>query len=326
MLIGKTTFPNDQTYTLVFEGGATVVSGNLPANQWQMEYILTDSNGTRTHNQSTNVIVTADGSYHHFALTYNGAGSPTDNVKLYVDGVLQATNIPFGNFFSGNLKSSPAEPFRINADGSGSPFSADEVSVYNRALSAPEIAAIANAGTAGECQPTATTAPTGLVAWFAGDGNANDISGNNNNGAFVGNSSFAIGRVGQDFNFTGSQSVQAPDNASLDFTNAFTIGMWVKPTAEGAAGGETFFISKGVFQFVGTQFYGIGFTPDRRVVNRVANGSTLDNALSTSQLPLNTFTHIATTYDGDTLRIYINGVLDITPQATTTSHNYRNAF
>ena len=87
----------------MFEGGATLVGGNLPANQWLMEYILTDSNGTRTHNQSTNVIVTADGNYQHFALTYDGAGSPTNNVKLYVDGVLQATNIPFGNFFSAEI-------------------------------------------------------------------------------------------------------------------------------------------------------------------------------------------------------------------------------
>lgn len=227
--IGKATFPNDQTYNLVFEGGATVVSGNLPANQWIMEYILMDSNGTRTHNQSTNVIVTADGNYHHFALAYDGAGSPTDNVKLYVDGVLQATNIPFGNFFTGNLKSSPAEPFRISTGGSGSPFSADEVSVYNRALSAPEIAAIANAGTAGKCKPTATAAPTGLVAWFAGDGNANDIAGTNN-GTLQNGAGFAIGKVGQAFKFNGANAVTVSDHPTLNFgANAdLSIDGWVQ--------------------------------------------------------------------------------------------------
>ncbi len=45
--------------------------------------------------------------------------------------------------------------------------------------------------------------PSGLVGWWAGDGNTNDIAGTNN-GAFVGDSTFtnfAVGKVGQNFKF-----------------------------------------------------------------------------------------------------------------------------
>lgn len=156
------------------------------------------------------------------------------------------------------------------------------------------------------CSPT----PSGLVAWYPANNDANDISGNDNHGAFSGGSSFAAGQVGQGFNFTGSQNVQVPDDASLDFTSAYTIEMWVAPAAAGLSTGQTFFVSKGNMDFATTQSYGVLFDADRRVHIRVGNGVGINGATSTSQLPLNAFTHIAVTYDGSTLRVYVNGVLE----------------
>jgi Concanavalin A-like lectin/glucanases superfamily/Carboxypeptidase regulatory-like domain len=166
---------------------------------------------------------------------------------------------------------------------------------------------------------TPVVPPSGLVGWWAGDSNANDIAGTNN-GAFVGDSTFtnfAVGKVGQNFKFQlNLNTVQVPDNSTLDFTNAFTIEMWVAPTEVGSPSGTTFFISKGNFSFANTQSYGIIFGDTGRIVNRVGNGSTLATLVSNASLPLNTFSHIATTYDGSTLRVYINGVLD-NSQATS---------
>jgi hypothetical protein len=163
---------------------------------------------------------------------------------------------------------------------------------------------------------TPVVPPSGLVGWWSGDGNTNDIAGTNN-GAFVGVSGFAVGKVGQNFKFQlNLNTVQVPDNSTLDFTNAFTIEMWVAPTEVGSPSGTTHFISKGNFSFANTQSYGIGFTDTGRIQNRVGNGSTLAALNSNATLPLNTFSHIATTYDGSTLRVYINGVLD-NSQATS---------
>lgn len=145
--IGKNVFPNGQPYLILFESGPIQSNpGNtLPPNQWQFEYILTNTDGTRFHNQSTGVIITVDGLYHHFVMTYDGAAA-----RLYVDGVLRLTQS-----FSGNLLNAPNVPVTIGGDAA---FSADEVTFYNRVLSDAEIAAIFSAGSAGKCQPVLTAA------------------------------------------------------------------------------------------------------------------------------------------------------------------------
>jgi len=134
-LVGKA--PPD--ISIVFESGGH----GVPLSQWQFEYLLTNAGGTRVHNQSTGVRVTADGQYHHFAMAYDGT-----NVRLYVDGALKGT---FS--FSGNLKSDSTKPVLMFGGSNPVPFSIDEVEIFNRALSAAEIQAIFNVGSAGKCKP-----------------------------------------------------------------------------------------------------------------------------------------------------------------------------
>ena len=83
------------------------------------------------------------GVWYHVAMTYDGA-----NFRQYVNGVLDVS-IPV----SANLAIS-ALPLRIGSDQSGAwSFTGlvDETALYNRALSAVEIADIYNAGPAGKC-------------------------------------------------------------------------------------------------------------------------------------------------------------------------------
>ncbi len=142
-VIGKNGFPNDQPYLLFFESGDLAGGGDLPPNQWQFSYALANSSGQRVGNQNSNVIVTA-GTFNHVAMTYNGSQPSSSNVKLYVNGALQATNIIPIQQITGSLKSSPNEPFVFQTG--ASPFEADEIAIYNRELSAAEIAEIYNQG------------------------------------------------------------------------------------------------------------------------------------------------------------------------------------
>ncbi|HEV2842101.1 MAG TPA: LamG domain-containing protein [Chthoniobacterales bacterium] len=148
-VVGKNAFPEGQPYQIVFEGGP--IGGNfgntLPPSQWQFEFVLTNDSGGRFHDQATNVIVTADGEYHHFAMTYDGSF-----VRLYVDGVIR-----YISGFGGNLIAAPTVPVRIDG---GSPFSADEVEIFNRALTEWEVLWLYAAGSAGKCKPTPTPMPT----------------------------------------------------------------------------------------------------------------------------------------------------------------------
>jgi hypothetical protein len=168
----------------------------------------------------------------------------------------------------------------------------------------------------GDARAACASLPVGGVAWWRGEGDARDILGGSH-ASFAANT-FTTGRVGQAFQFNGSQFAQAPDHASLDFSNAFTIELWAFPTAAGLANGTTFLVSKGNMAFVTTQSYGILFADDRRVLIRIANGSSLDQLASTSALPLNNWSHVAVTYDGGTMRVFVNGVLE-NSQATSIS-------
>jgi hypothetical protein len=136
---GKTTFPSQQAYQIAFETGpiAGGAFGTLPPDRWRFEYILTNANGTRVHNQNTGIDVSVDGNYHHFAMVYDGT-----NVRLYVDAVLHGT---FG--FSGNLLNAPGEPLKAFGD---APFAIDDVGVYSRALSAAELQTIVCAASPAE--------------------------------------------------------------------------------------------------------------------------------------------------------------------------------
>ncbi|MDT5155764.1 MAG: hypothetical protein QOH51_121 [Acidobacteriota bacterium] len=73
------------------------------------------------------------------------------------------------------------------------------------------------------------SAPSGLVGWWTGDGNANDSSGNANNGALQNGAAFATGKVGQSFSFNGdSQYVSIPHSESLNQSQEITVEAWVR--------------------------------------------------------------------------------------------------
>ena len=95
----------------------------------------------------------------HFAATYDGSA-----MRIYVNGVLENQTDYSGGIFPGS------SDLIIGAALPGlSPFAGliDEPAVYNRALSAEEIAAIYNAGSAGKCQlPIIISQPRGQVGYW----------------------------------------------------------------------------------------------------------------------------------------------------------------
>jgi parallel beta-helix repeat protein len=79
--------------------------------------------------------------------------------------------------------------------------------------------------------PVCTPAPSGLVGWWPGAGNANDIFGTNN-GALVNGATFAPGKVGQAFSLHESNSaVYIPNSPDLLLASQVTVEAWVRPNA-----------------------------------------------------------------------------------------------
>jgi glucose/arabinose dehydrogenase/PKD repeat protein len=93
--------------------------------------------------------------WHHFALTKSGSSA-----ALYVDGVLVHNATGFGS-------AAATMPWRVMRNGTAAQFSrgdADEVAVYDRALTAAEVAQHHQAGVGGGGGDPAPAAPSGLTA------------------------------------------------------------------------------------------------------------------------------------------------------------------
>jgi hypothetical protein len=167
------------------------------------------------HYFDCNTVLNPD-TWYHIAMVYDGV-----HLQGYVNGV------PDGSVDANGAVQTTDNALRIGAyapvNGTASKAyfrgQIDELSLYSRALSNSEIAALYSAGSAGKCAPTGTngcvTAAVGLVGWWPGEGNANDVVGGHD-GTLQGGVTFAPGEVGQGCRLDGTNSdVQIPDSAAL---------------------------------------------------------------------------------------------------------------
>jgi hypothetical protein len=159
-----------------------------------------------------------------------------------------------------------------------------------------------------QCDPP----PSGLVAWWSGEGNANDILGTNN-GALVGGVTFVTGEVGMAFNFDGSTGYIAVSNTpSLDFgAGDFTIAGWVQlASLDAGPNGGREIIHKVVGTVPNDQAYFLEYNSGPILRFMVADTANNENDFSvTAPLVAGTWYHVAAVRNGNTNRIYLNGLL-----------------
>ena len=83
-----------------------------------------------------------------------------------------------------------------------------------------------------------TALPAGVAAHYTFEGNANDASGNGNNGTLVGSPTFTTGKFGQALSLAGAgQYVTVPYSSSLNLTGAYTVSTWVNIASQPAVAG-----------------------------------------------------------------------------------------
>jgi hypothetical protein len=179
-----------------------------------------------------------------------------------------------------------------------------------------------------------TVSNVNLVAAFGFNENtgtlAADNSGNNNNGTLTNGPTWsALGKFGAAVQFDGTDDyINILDANSLDLTTGMTIEAWVNPT--NVTGYKTV-ISKD--NGTNNQSYTLSANnntsgaANQRPNTRIRSGSTTTTITGTTKLILNTWAHLACTYDGTTLRYYQNGVqvatVAVTASMTVTANPLR---
>lgn len=167
---------------------------------------------------------------------------------------------------------------------------------------------------------TFSQAPTnGLVAYYPFNGNANDESGNNNNGILHGALTFNNGPKNQALTVQkqAGQYISVNNSSSLNNVTQHTISIWVKPENFdlNCWNEREMLVGKG--QDLITNSFGLSIS--RNTTAGCGNASsftnyrfTLENGGQNLQTPIypvdGKWVNVIGTYDGNTAKLFLNGV------------------
>jgi len=156
--------------------------------------------------------------------------------------------------------------------------------------------------------------PNSLIADLKFNENEGDVatdhSGNVNTGTLINSPTWTTGNKGSALNFTDSY-VNIPSSTSLNtITSAITLSAWIKASANTATSTiiERWLYGTGVNQ----RAYNLYVGANGKISFGVSNDGTSANAkwlTTTATITRDVWTYITVSFDGTTMKIYINGTI-----------------
>jgi hypothetical protein len=282
-------------YKLALSNQGHCAATDGSANSKTLCFIVGDN--TNYQVLQTTSTYSADSIWHHVVVVFDRNNSA--NNSIYVDGSKQAVTLTAAAAPLGTLASTNVFCFGMQGcSGTIGGFngSLDEGRVYARALSGAEASQLYNwaPGPVGHWKLDEKTGTTGA-----------DASGYANNGTLGTTTALPTwtnGKYGGALSFDGTDTFFVSDSTSLSITNSFSLAGWIKvpnvtgfkPIVTKEGGGQT-----GYFLYLN----------GANVYTGYGNGAFASQTTSTSPITAGVWTHVASTFDGTTLRTYVNGSL-----------------
>ncbi len=333
-----------KTDNWVPSNSSNIYSTQYDTDEWT-DIVLINTGEMALVFQNIDVILRYDVSglstaFHHFVITYD---FDNDAYKMYIDGKLKISSstayspLRFGSsaFFGKRVDNL----YYFNG-------SIDDVKIYNFALTEDEVREEYNSGVVTKLGSSGTTSAGAadnsanreycipgdtstcnppVARWNFNEKtgvSANDISGNNNIGTLGGGTeayrpTWISGKIGGGLRFDGvNDYVDAGSNASLNITNAITLEAWVKPISDMTECNGIVNKMK-VVGDVGYTLYGGGGCGGS--INSIKFWiSGVSSVNSNNLINKNQWSYIVGKYDGSSMSVYINGILDAEQIATGT--------
>ena len=166
----------------------------------------------------------------------------------------------------------------------------------------------------------------GLVGWWPFNGNANDESGNGNNGTVSGATltTDRFGNVNKAYSFDGNDWIELNLLPAINNSNELAVSVWVKSTGTNSntncsVGCAQYYFSRG---YDGGNGFNIstnqGNTPYfAGGVNGGFNGGQWAQDPNNTLIPHSQWNHLLMNYDGINIKLYVNGSLVGTTPYTT---------
>ena len=153
-----------------------------------------------------------------------------------------------------------------------------------------------------------STLSDGLVAHYKFDGNANDSSGNGNDGEAKNGVTFSAGIINQSALFSDTKEIRidVPDSNSLDTHDSFSLSIWVNPSDRRySVLVQKYYSSE---QWAGGE-YRLTISEEGKIKFSIFNydSTKVGDSIETSQIPLNQWSYITASFNKGNMKLYVNG-------------------